>query len=48
LLELDLGEAVVLENDNFDRQVMLDCVVISAISIANPPSPTIATDWRSG
>jgi hypothetical protein len=23
-------------------------VVISAISIANPPSPTIATDWRPG
>jgi hypothetical protein len=49
LLELDLCEAVVLEDDDLDREIVLNCGrVISAISIANPPSPTIATDWRSG
>ena len=48
LLELDLSEAVVLEDDDLDREIVCTAVVISAISIANPPSPTIATDCRSG
>ena len=49
LLPLDLAERVVLDDDDLDRQLVLDGRdELAAISIVKPPSPTKATTWRSG